>query len=92
MFSIHSLSITSVGVRSADCYGVGHGAVPEGSEAEPAAEDLLHDLVGAAADRAEPGVAERPLDPVLAHVAVAAEDLDDLVGDLDAARWVNSFA
>ena len=53
-------------------------------QAQSAAEDLLHDLVGAAADRAEAGVAQRALDPVLAHVAVAAEDLHALVGDLDA--------
>src|SRR5262249_21448909 len=49
------------------------------SEADPAAEDLLHHLVGAAADRAEPRVAQRALDPVLAHVAVPTVDLQALV-------------
>src|SRR5688572_12625585 len=48
------------------------------------AEDLLHHLVRAASDRPEASVAQRPLDTVLAHVAVAAEDLHDVVGDLDA--------
>ena len=55
-------------------------------EPELAAEDLLHDLVGAAADRAEAGVADGALDPVLAHVAVAAVDLQALVGDLEQRR------
>src|SRR5690606_79142 len=39
------------------------------------AEALLHDLVGAAADRAEAGVAEGAFDAELGYVAVAAEDL-----------------
>src|SRR4051812_42710492 len=37
-----------------------------------APDDLLHDLVGAASDRPQAGVAQGPLDLVLAHVAVAA--------------------
>ena len=44
------------------------------------AEDA--DLVGPAADRAQPQVARGALDLVLAHVARAAEDLDRLVGHL----------
>src|SRR5207248_11275044 len=44
-------------------------------QAERAAEYLAHDLVAAAADRAQARVARRPLDPVLAHVARAAVDL-----------------
>src|SRR5829696_4243529 len=36
------------------------------------ADDLFHDLVGAAADRAQAGVADGSLDAVLTHVAVAA--------------------
>src|SRR6478735_5895147 len=39
------------------------------------AQDLLHDLVGAAADRPEAGVAGHALDAVLAHVARAAVQL-----------------
>jgi integrase len=46
------------------------------------AEDLLHDLVGAAAYGAQAGVADGSLYAVLAHVAVAAVDLEGLVGDL----------
>src|SRR5207247_1909095 len=49
---------------------------------EPRAE-RGHDLVGAAADRPEAGVAERALHVVLAHVAVAAVDQDCLVRHLD---------
>ena len=40
------------------------------------AEDLLHDLVGAAADRAQAGVPHGALDLVLLHVAGAAVDLE----------------
>ena len=36
---------------------------PVASESQRAAEDLLHDLVGSAPDRAEPGIARRALDP-----------------------------
>src|SRR3954469_11172504 len=53
-------------------------------EAQLFAQDLLHDLVGAAAHGTEASVADRSLDPVLAHVAVAAVDLQAVVGDLDA--------
>jgi hypothetical protein len=48
-----------------------------------APEDLLHHLVGPAADRAEARVAKRALDPVFPHVPVAAMDLHALGGDLD---------
>src|SRR5262245_8234109 len=41
--------------------------------------DLVHDLPRAAADRVKARVAVQPLDHVLAHVAVAAVDLDRLV-------------
>src|ERR1700722_17966210 len=53
------------------------------SERERAAEDLAHDLVAAAADRAKASVARRALDPVLAHVARAAVDLQALVHQLE---------
>src|SRR5512138_2692589 len=46
-----------------------------GLEAQRLAQDLLHDLVRAPADRAEAGVPGRALDVVLAHVAGAAVDL-----------------
>src|SRR5690349_8955782 len=42
------------------------------SQAERLAEDLAHDLVGAAADRAEPQVAYRALDPRIRPVDVEA--------------------
>src|ERR1700677_2542012 len=42
---------------------------------ENATEDLTHDLVRAAADRAEAGVARGALDPNLLHIAGAAVDL-----------------
>ena len=53
------------------------------SEPQLLAQDLLHDLVGAAADGAEAGIADGALDAVLAHVAVAPVDLQALVGDLE---------
>src|SRR6185503_4725549 len=43
-------------------------------------DDFLHDLGGAAADGHEPVVAEEALDGVLAHVAVAAVELDAVIG------------
>ena len=51
---------------------------------EPVAapDHLEHDLVGAGADPVEAGVAVGALDLVLLHVAVAAVDLDRVVGDL----------
>ena len=52
-------------------------------QAEVLADDLPHDLVGPAPDRAEPGVAQGSLDFVFTHVAVAAVDLDGVVGDFD---------
>src|SRR5438270_13928259 len=48
-----------------------------------AADHLEHDLVGAGPDAVEAQVAPHALDAVLLHVAVAAMDLDALVGDLD---------
>ena len=42
-----------------------------------------HDLVGAAADRAQARVARGALDPVLDHVAGAAVDLQARVGDVE---------
>src|SRR3954469_13328194 len=45
-------------------------------------EDLAHDLVGAAADRAEAGVAGGALDVVLDHVAGAAVHLQAVVDQL----------
>src|SRR3954453_21448055 len=44
--------------------------------------DVEHDLVGPGADAVQAHVAPDALDPVLAHVAGAAVDLDALVGDL----------
>src|SRR6185295_11753449 len=52
-------------------------------EAHDLAEDLLHDLVGAASDRSEPRVARHALDLVLAHVARAAVQLQTGVHDLE---------
>src|SRR3954454_5723096 len=48
-------------------------------------QDLLHDLVRPAAYRAQAGVAAGALDPVLLHVAGAAEDLRGVVGLLESA-------
>src|ERR671934_2909015 len=47
------------------------------------AEALLHDLVGAAADRAQARVARHALDLVLAHVAGAAVELQAGVDDVE---------
>src|SRR5947209_20625944 len=52
-------------------------------QAERAPEDLLHDLVGAAADRPEPRVSRRPLDAVLGHVSGAAVDLEAPVDHIE---------
>src|SRR5437763_7321831 len=49
------------------------------SKPELAPDDLAHDLVAAAADRAQARVPQRALDLVFTHVAVAAEQLDDVV-------------
>src|SRR5262245_35718814 len=57
-------------------------ALPPGSDAVAAPDDLEHDLVGAGPDPVEADVAVGALDLVLLHVAVAAVDLDALVGDL----------
>src|SRR5687767_8478943 len=53
---------------------VGRAAGSRASQPQRAAEDLLHDLVGAAADRAEARVARRPLE-----VRVGAEEAEQLV-------------
>src|SRR5260370_15173884 len=45
-------------------------------------DDLLHDLVRPGADPRQAGVAPRALDRKLAHVAVAADDLDCLISHL----------
>src|SRR5262245_64824341 len=57
-------------------------ALPPGSDAVAAPDDLEHDLVGAGTDPVESDVAVGALDLVLLHVAVAAVDLDALVRDL----------
>src|SRR5262249_37611960 len=82
------------------------GTEPQSRSSQPhrLADDLLHDLVGAAPDWAEAGVADGALDSVLAHVAVAAVDLEGLVGDAEggalgeelgdrdlAQHWVTAF-
>src|SRR5689334_13292581 len=46
-----------------------------------AGDDEALDLGGAFEDRVDLGVTVPPLDRVLPHVAVAAEDLDRLLGD-----------
>src|SRR6266511_5803141 len=56
--------------------------IPWTLQTQLSAEDLLHHLVRAPADRAQAGVADGALDAVLPHVAVAAVDLKALVGDL----------
>src|SRR4051794_1494286 len=62
-----------------------HLAVRRGSsETEGLAQDLLHDLVGPAADRAQARVARHALDLVLLHVAGAAMDLQAGVHDVEA--------
>src|SRR3712207_2619839 len=53
-----------------------------GSEAEVAADELLHDLVGAGPDLRDPGVLPGAGDAVLVHEPVAAVDLDAVVEDL----------
>ena len=55
-------------------------------------ENLLHDLVGPAADRAEAQVARHALDLVLLHVAGAAVDLERLVGNLEGRALADSLA
>ena len=56
-----------------------------GSLTAPSAtsQDLVHDLVGAAADGPQAGVTGGPLDVVLDHVARAAMDLQARVHDLE---------
>src|SRR5436309_14439483 len=67
------------------CMPVVHPPRSGGSlQAERLAEDLAHDLVRAAPDRAEARVARHALDLVLLHVAGAAVDLQRLVGDVEA--------
>ena len=64
-------------VVGADVIEVAHGLL----EPVAAPDHLEHDLVGAGADAVEAGVAVGALDLVLLHVAVAAVDLDAVVGD-----------
>ena len=74
-----------------------HGRWPderEGASLQPQLlpQDLLHHLVGAAADRAQAGVAHRSLDLVLLHVAGAAVDLEGVVGHLVGGALASSLA
>src|SRR5438552_2096082 len=67
------------------CMPVVHPPRSGGSlQAERLAEDLAHDLVRAAADRAEARVARHALDLVLLHVAGAAVDLQARVHHVEA--------
>ena len=64
----------------------GHGSPtrlvrPPRSQAERAADDLLHDLVRAAVDAGDARVGEGARDRVLEHVAVAAVQLHAAVDD-----------
>src|SRR5205823_12996417 len=52
------------------------------SEAVRPADDLLHDLRGAATDRSETGVPPGSLDGELHHVAIPPVELERLVRDL----------
>src|SRR4051812_11311036 len=70
-------SFSTLGARGAYC------KEPGALQPQLLRQDLAHDLVGAAANRPEAGVARRALDPVLLHVAGAAEDLERLVGHLE---------
>src|SRR5262245_4138152 len=45
----------------------------------PAADQILHDLVGAAIDRVDPYIQVEPGDRIFEHIAVAAMELDALV-------------
>src|SRR4051794_16069360 len=58
------------------------GAAHPAHQLQEPADDLLHDLVGAAVDLLDPRVGVHPRDRVLLHVAVAAEELEALVGDV----------
>src|SRR5207344_3242378 len=51
-----------------------------GSDAELSRREVLHDLLGAAADHHHLGLAVQPLAPGAAHEAHAAEDLHRLIG------------
>src|ERR1700761_103189 len=55
---------------------------PSSLQPVAAADHVEHHLVGAGTDPVEADVAVGALDLVLLHVAVAAEDLDRVVGDL----------
>src|SRR5690348_7392625 len=71
-------------VRLTRCQEAGALVSPSawsGSQAQAAADDLLHDLGGAAEDGLDPAVGPGPAHGVLAHVAVAAVQLDAAVGD-----------
>src|SRR5216683_6521513 len=46
------------------------------------ADDFFHDLVGAAINPLRPGIDESPADRIVAHVAIAAMELQAFVDDL----------
>src|SRR4051812_21905431 len=81
-----SFSEVEPDVRSAASYDerACRRSFPAPSERQDLGEDLAHDLVGAAADRAQPRVAGHALDLVLLHVAGAAVDLQAGVHDVEA--------
>src|SRR6478736_2525363 len=54
-----------------------------GDPRQRAADDQLLDLAGAFVERHHPGVAQQLADRVLVDVAVAAEDLEGVVGCAD---------
>ena len=62
------------------------------SGAQSAGDDHLLDLVGALADRQDLRVAVEPADRVLLDVAVAAVDLNRLLGGADGEATVFSLA
>ena len=57
-------------------------AVRPGLQADALGDDLVHDLVGAAADPQDPAVPVDPLDLGRAHVSQPAEQLDGLVDNV----------
>src|SRR6266478_7121240 len=52
------------------------------SESIRPADDFFHDLIGAAINPLRPGVDESPADCIIAHIAVAAMELQAFVDDL----------
>src|SRR5438105_742855 len=55
----------------------------QGLKPERPPQDLLHDLIGAPADRSKPRVARGALDLVFSHVAIASVNLQTGVHDLE---------